>query len=613
MCGFAAFFQKNRDFSDIFIKQIDADLFHRGPDSGGVYKEPGCALIFRRLAILDVSDSANQPMEDPSGRYVLVFNGEIYNYPELKKELEDKGVSFRTGSDTEAVLHGFLVWGSDVVKKMDGMFSLVVWDKQEKIAYAARDTLGIKPLYMAKKGNALGFATEIRPLRRLVGTEIDPEGIAEILVMRFATERQSNFKNIEVIPGGTLVRYDLSENKLQENIFEDILDSFKKEDNSITYEDALRITEEAVVDSIKRHLQSDVGYSVQLSGGIDSSLTTAIAAEHSNKRVSTYGIHLEDDRYDEGPYRKMVIERYNTDHSEILLTGQDFSKELADTCKSLEAPTAHKGCVFLKHLSKEINKTHKVTLVGEGADEFFGGYDRYSKIAHIRRNAMIATFIPTNLLENIPQFHNLLRYKKLDPALVAQVYHDHNVTMDIFPDLDYSIGTAARIKHIKDIKDRIVSADQLSYLGCLLNRQDKISMAHSVEARTPFSYMPLARAINKIPTKFRVPGNTTKPLLKKIAEKWLPYDLIYRRKVGLSLPIMDWMMDDAALKPMTMDLTRPDCALAEYSSSEKLSDFVHDFYEGRIAKPTHKKILPILMITNLWLEGVKEENIKASI
>jgi len=144
-------------------------------------------------------------------------------------------------------------------------------------------------------------------------------------------------------------------------------------------------------------------------------------------------------------------------------------------------------------------------------------------------------------------------------------------------------------------------------------RQDKISMANSVEARTPFVHMPLARAINKIPVQYRIPGNDTKPLLKKVAEKWLPHDLLYRRKVGLTLPMMDWIQDDKMMKPMAMALTSPDCALAEYADTSKLKGFVEDFYAGKVSKPTHKKILPILMITNIWLEGVKEENIRESI
>lgn len=609
MCGFAAFFEKNREFSSGFLQQIDQDIYHRGPDSGASYIEEGCALVFRRLAILDPTSKADQPMYDESGRYVLVFNGEIYNYPELKNTLEDKGFSFQTGSDTEAILKGFLVWGPDVVQKLEGMYTFVVWDKQEKIAHVFRDPLGIKPLYIARKGSAVGFASEMRPLRRLVGTEIDADALAEIMVMRFPTERRSNLKNIEMIPGGTYIRYNLLDNTITEKVFENVLDSFQ-EDSSITYEDALQITEESVVESVKRHLQSDVGYSVQLSGGVDSSLVTAIAAENSNKTISTYGIRLEDERHDESPYRQMVIEKYNTDHHEILLTGKDFTNELADTCSSLESPTAHLGCVFLKHLSKEISKQHKVTLVGEGADEFFGGYDRYSKINHTKQSALISK-LPSSILDSIQPLENKLRYKTLDPALVLQTHHDHNVAMKIFPELSYSIGTEKRIAHIKDLRNRIAAADQLSYLGSLLLRQDKISMAHSIETRTPFAHMPLARAVNKIPVKYRIPGDTTKPLLKKVAEKWLPHDLLYRRKVGLTLPIFDWMNDDSMLKPMAMALTDSNCAIAQYAEPAKLKKFVEDYYAGRVTKPTHVKILPILMITNLWLEGLKDEKIES--
>ncbi len=612
MCGFATFFEKGRVFPERLLKAVDADLFHRGPDSGGLFEETGGAMVFRRLAILDPTSGADQPMQDESGRYVLVFNGEIYNFPELKASLEAKGATFKTNSDTEAVLLGFRHWGPSVVEKLDGMFAFVIWDKQEHKAYAARDTLGIKPLYMARKDNFTGFSSEMRPLRRIVGTEVDPDAITEIMAMRYPTERRSNLKDIHMIPGGTLVTYDLNSNDVKEHVFENILDTLKP-DYNITYEDALQITEDAVVDSVKRHLQSDVGYSVQLSGGVDSSLTTAIASELSGSRLRTYGIKLEDPKHDESEYRQMVKDRYDIDHHEIELTGRDFADGLADTCRALETPTAHKGCVFLKRLSQEIAKHDKVTLVGEGADEFFGGYERYIKIDHTRKMAMVAAATPDAVLKSVPRLHNARRYKTLDPALVVQTYHDQNVALSLFPNAHLNVGTQARIAGISDMRERVMAADQLSYLGSLLWRQDKISMAHSVEVRTPFAHMPLARAVNKIPASIRIPGDITKPLLKKVAEKWLPHELLYRRKVGLTLPVNEWINDDKILKPYVMALTSSDCALSSYADTELLKNFVEDYYAGKITKPTHQKILPILAITNIWLETLKQDQIEHSL
>lgn len=606
MCGLAALFEKDRVFDPALCSQIDLDIFHRGPDSGGMYSEPGCALIFRRLSIMDPTEGADQPMTDPSGRYVLIFNGEIYNFKELRKQLEDDGLQFKTAGDTEVILNGFIKWGPDIAAKLDGMFAFVLWDKQEKTVWAARDPLGIKPLYMARKGALTGFASENRPLRRLVGTQVNPDALAETMIIRYPTERLSCFKNIEMIPGGTLVKLHVPSGEITEKTFADILDTYK-EDNRITYEDALQIVENEVVDSIKRHLQSDVGYCVQLSGGVDSSLVTAIAAEHTNKSLKTFGVKLEDPKHDESQYRKMVIDQYKTDHHEIMMTGKEFAEGLPDTCKHMEGPTAHMGTVFLKALCREIEKTDKVTLVGEGADEFFAGYDRYAKIAHTKKMELAAKLIPAAAMDAVPRLHNLKRYKTLDPALVVLNYSDHNDTLAMFPDFKKTVGTAQRIRGITPLEKRICAADQLAYLGSLLLRQDKISMAHSVEVRTPFTHMPLARAINKIPYNIRMPGGETKPLLKKVAEKWLPHDLLYRRKVGLTLPFIDWLKDDNILKPFVDDLRAPDARLAAYADREKLVKYVDGFQNGTIVKPTLQKIMITLVSTEIWLKTIEND------
>lgn len=606
MCGVVALFEKDRVFDPVLCSQIDVDIFHRGPDSGGLYSEPGCALIFRRLAILDPTEGADQPMTDPSGRYVLIFNGEIYNYKELRTLLEQEGLKFRTTSDTEVILNGFIKWGPAIVEKLDGMFALILWDKQEKTAHAARDPLGIKPLYMARKGSFTGFASENRPLRRLVGTNVNPDALAETMIMRYPTERLSCFQDIEMLPGGTLITLHVSSGKMTEHTYTDICDTYA-EDPSITYEDALQIVETEVVDSIERHLQSDVGYCVQLSGGVDSSLVTAIAAENTNRKLKTFGVKLEDPKHDEGTYRQMVMDRYDIDHHEIMMTGEQFAAALPDTCRSMEGPTAHMGTVFLKALCREIEKSDKVTLVGEGADEFFAGYDRYSKIAHTKKAALAAKLIPGFVMDAVPRLHNLKRYKTLAPALVVLGYADHNEALKLFPDFKKDVGTEKRIADISPLSQRICAADQLAYLSSLLLRQDKISMAHSVEVRTPFTHMPLARAVNKIPYNIRMPGTETKPLLKKVAEKWLPHDLLYRRKVGLTLPFMEWLQDDRYLKPFVDDLKSPQARLAAYADRDKLVKYVDGFQSGNIVKPTLKKIMITLVSTEIWLKTIEND------
>lgn len=607
MCGFSALIDKSRAFDQNLIQAIDNDLYHRGPDSGGLFEDDACTLIFRRLSILDPTEGANQPMADPDGRYVIVFNGEIYNYKELYTALEQTGIRFRTRCDTEVILEGFKVWGLDILSKLEGMFALVIWDKTENTAYAARDPLGIKPLYMARKGSFLGFSSESRPLRRIVGSEIDPASLGEILSLRFGTGRHSNFRHIEMVPGGTFIKYAVAGNRIESHVFSDLLDTFENPARNMSEEEALQIVEDAVVDSVKRHLQSDVGYTVQLSGGVDSSLVTAIAAEHSPKRLKTYGVKLEDPRHDESQYRKMVIDRYNTDHHEVLLTAKDFADGFVDTCRALEGPVAHSGTVLLKALAREIGKSDKVTLVGEGADEFFAGYSRYTDFARMKKAAAIARFIPAFAMEQIPRLHNARRYKTLDPAIVAISLIDHVEALRLFPSLTCDVDIAHRIKHVKSFENRMALADQLGYLRGLLLRQDKIGMAHSVEVRTPFTHMPLAKAVNRIPHHLRMPGNITKPLLKKVSEKWLPHDLLYRRKVGLTLPIDDWLRDERYLKPFVDMLKEPDAKILAFADRKKLLHYIESFEQKRLPRVPLTRIMPTLVSMEIWMRSLDDD------
>ncbi len=600
MCGFAAFFDSRQLYSKSLLTSVADDLYHRGPDSAGFFSKPGGSLVFRRLSIMDPLPHSDQPMLDNTERFAIVFNGEIYNFKKLRGLLQKSGVAFRTNSDTEVLLEGFKYWGESVLNYIEGMFAFVIWDLNQNLVFAARDTLGIKPLYLARRGAFTGFSSETGPLRRMIGTKVSSIAMAEILTLRYPTERRSSFESIELIPGGTMVRLDVKTNKLSEQVFEDLLETLIP-DNKMSFNEAAEITEEAVVESVKSHLQSDVGYSLQLSGGVDSSLITAIAALHSTKPLKTFGIKLADSRHDESQYQRQVAELYNVDHDEVVLDSADFVLGLEETCRALEMPTAHFGCVFLKRLSEIISRQHKVSLVGEGADEFFGGYSRYANLQGIFNRAAIARIIPQAILDHVPRLSTLQRFKIMDPTLATQTYHNQSVAFSLFPNLEPYTTISHKLKRIKGFKSRMLAADQLGYLGSLLWRQDRIAMAHSLEVRTPFAHMPLARAVNKIPHRFRIPGNETKPLLKKMAEKYLPHDLIYRRKVGLTLPIDDWICDEKVLKPHVMAILEPNSPLTHFADRHSLHKFINAFYAGRITSPADRKIIPLLAITNTWL------------
>lgn len=604
MCGFAAFFEKDRRFNGTLLRQADHDLFHRGPDSRGEYVCDGAAMIFRRLAIIDPQARSDQPYRDISGRYVLVFNGEIYNYKDLRSELSDAGVRLRTSGDTEVIAEGFALWGEAVFAKLDGMFSVVIFDTQNAQVWAARDPLGIKPLYVARQGRAIGLASEMRPLRNFIGrTDVDDEALAELLMFRFAAGRHSNLKGIELVPGGAVLRYSLDDGQVKERRFADVCDTFRP-DAAMSAEEADAQSEREVARSVALHMQSDVGYAVQLSGGVDSSLVLALAADKEDKPLESYAVSLPPEAIDEGEYRRAVLARYKTAHTEVALDGKAFSDALPKAVWHMEGPVPHAGCVMLMQLCKQIAKQHKVVLTGEGADEFFGGYARYAQWRDLRLFGRVARLVPPPLWPLLKRYAYLRRFARYDPAVVAGIYFDFLSLHEMFPGLVFSVGARGEVaRQFTDFRDRMMAVDQTSYLSSLLMRQDRMSMAQSVEARVPFTHFPLARVLNRIPREIRVPGGETKPVLKRIARKWLPREVVDRRKVGLILPLNAWLEDQNGFGCYLEYLTEPGCRLATWARPGSLAAAVEQFRKH----PNRAEQSPLIQLLNveLWLRSLE--------
>jgi asparagine synthase (glutamine-hydrolysing) len=604
MCGFVALFEGGRLFSPALLDAMESDLFHRGPDSGGIVKEPGAAMVFRRLAILDPKAQADQPMTDATGRCTLVFNGEIYNYRALRASLEQAGCTLRTDGDTEAILEGYLAWGDAIVERLEGMFAFVILDRKNHKVVAARDPFGIKPLYVMQRGGLAAFASEMCPFARLVPLEPDTTALAELITFRFAAGRLSNLAGIEKLPGGTVATLLLADGHLSERRFADPLDSFAS-DPSMTRGEAAERAEVALHASVIDHLQSDVGYSVQLSGGVDSSLVAALAAEASETPVTSFGVKLDDDRYDEGPYRQQVVDHASLRHHEVRLSSGDFADAIPRAVTHMEGPVPHYGCVMLMLLCDRIRETSKVVLTGEGADEMFGGYMRYALWHTLRRKGNLARWVPGILWPHLQRYREIERYAGRDPAIYGAVYHDFLSLHQLFPELVPKPGAREQASaRFDDFRSRMFAADQTAYLESLLMRQDKMAMAASVEARVPFTHLPLAKVVNRIPHDHRAPGGDTKPILKSIAERYLPTNIIHRRKVGLNLPLDQWATDPKGLGRYLDLIVASDSRLAAFAERKQLSAVVDDFRQGRTDASNGQPPIPHLINLELWLRSI---------
>ena len=607
MCGLAAYFEKDEFFSDVLIEQADKDLFHRGPDAGGSIIKKGFALVHRRLSIIDTSVSANQPMHSRDDTVSLVFNGEIYNYLALKEELISLGVSFTTSSDTEVVLEGYKFWGEDLFFKLEGMFGLVIVDEKLGIAIAARDHLGIKPLYMRKTNGPIGFASEIRPLMRLGRVSVDTAALGELLEFGWAAGTKSNLNEIELIDPGTYKKLSLNDGTIKSVQYFNILDTFSNQNQHQSFEQVTNEVEAMIEESVTDHLMSDVGFAVQLSGGVDSSLITSIVSKKMSNcgPLNSFGVDLGDYENDEKVYRREVTKSCVLNHHEVKMDGVTFANALPRAIRHMEGPVPHGGCVMLMSLCDEIKKTHKVVLAGEGADEFFGGYQRYSNWRKSEWQERIGKVIPASILPNVSPFKTIKKYNGKDIAVQSSVYVDNQVLQKIFPSLLPSSSHRQIVSSkFKDFRTRLFAIDQTAYLQSLLVRQDKMSMAASVETRVPFTHLPLAKLVNGISHNIRVPGEITKPILKKIALKHFSEKFVNRRKNGLLLPYEKWCDDPKALGRYLNLLTDSDSKLAAFSEGNSLKKTVDRFRSG--SKPERRHMMKLINI-ELWLRELEVE------
>ena len=601
MCGFAALFENERIFCPQLLAEIEADLYHRGPDSGGSVSWPGVGLVFRRLSIMDPDAASDQPMHSSDGKLTLVFNGEIYNFRQLRTHLEGKGVVFRTNGDSEVLLEGYRHWGEGIVDYLEGMYAFVIVDRELNQAFAARDPFGIKPPYLLRHGALIGMASEMHPFSRIVAAEPDPNAISELLTFGWASGNLSNLKNIELVEGGTAVSIPLSGGMPKLRRFQDPLDTFQP-DESMTEAQAIELVEESVQASLNSHLMSDVGYAIELSGGVDSSLVAALASQKSNGQLSSYSINLGDYEGDESYYRDMVIQKYPMEHHEIPMNSIDFSNALPRAIRHLEGPSAHAGCVFIMRLCDEISKKHKVVLTGEGADEFLGGYHRYETWKSFAFKERISRILPKQYWPNTRPFRGVRRLAGRDAAIYSSVHFDAAGMETIFDNL--VVGPNSRLKaseRFDSLVDRIFAVDQTSYLQSLLMRQDKVSMAASVEARVPFTSLKLARQMNSIPPTLRAPGGKTKRLLKAMADKHLPKELVHRRKVGLQLPLAEWLTDPNSLGRYIEDLTNSNSPVRAFANDVELDKAINEFRSGK--KVLGKTLFRVVNF-DIWLRSL---------
>jgi asparagine synthase (glutamine-hydrolysing) len=550
-------------------KKMTDEIRHRGPDSEGIYNGENIFMGMRRLSIIDLN-TGDQPIFNEDKSLCIIFNGEIYNYKELKPILIQNGHKFNTTSDTEVIIHLYEDLGVKCLDKLRGMFAFAIWDKSEKKLFIARDRLGIKPIYYSHTPKGFIFASELKSIlaSQYIEKEIDYTAMSDYLTFLYVPAPRTIFKNIyKLLPGHYLTLKDGKEEIKQYWDVEFKEDSPVKGENEYI-DKFIELFEE----SVKLHLICDVPLGVFLSGGIDSSLVVAMMSRFSNKTIETFTIGYEgkDEYFDERKYSRIVANQFETNHHEFILK-PNIMEIMEDIIIHFDEPFADASAIPNYMISAETRKYVKVGLSGLGGDELCGGYERYLGCLVAERYQKLPSFLRNKIVpklvnrlpdskkgrhfnERLKRFVNSANYPFLRRyfGIVATFNEEEKKELfvpevqnlierqsdKVFYDYGKSTDNLCLINTMSKIDLKTYLVDDL------LTLTDRMSMAHSLEARVPFIDHKLVEFFMTIPPSFKIKGFSKKYLLKRAAERLLPREVIYRKKMGFSVPLVNWFRSE---------------------------------------------------------------------
>ena len=555
MCGIiACISRKDRPVDSETLLRAGKRMVHRGPDAQGIFMHKWAGLLHNRLSIIDLSKEANQPFLSSDKRYAIIYNGEIYNYKELKDGLIQRGVKFRTNSDTEVLLNLFIAFGKESLNKLRGMFAFAILDLKEEEVFFARDIFGIKPLYIHESDERLVLSSEIKPISEYANLEPDYATYYEQMMFKDVSGERTFYKDIHKLKPGEFYTYKKKRDEITRGNYYDLEDTFRVKRRASSTEEIVDEAEEILTESIKAHTLSDVGYNLQLSGGVDSSLVAAILAKRLRaSSLKSFSVSLDDKKYDESKYQDMVAREFGIENLKLEMTNEIFTENLERATAFLEKPLFHMGSVCLFYLTRQSALNSKVILTGEGADETFGGYDRYSvpmkqRLVKAAHNAGVHHFLGPfrRLSASLDEKYFKIKGNAYLEYGSSHVWYplENLMARGIVTNADTS-GRESLLKgnFNKGLRGNLLYYNQRTHLNTLLDRQDRMSMANSVEARVPYTDKKVYEFANSLPESVKFRENEPKFILKKVAERYLPGELIYKRKNGLGLPLDKWLED----------------------------------------------------------------------
>lgn len=574
MCGFVGVLKLNQghwDLPDDVLVNMTATLRHRGPDAAGVRWDGPCGLAHQRLSIIDLTDAGRQPMSNEDGTLWISYNGEIYNFRNLRQQfsLDQKGHRFRSCTDTEVILHLYEELGIDCVKQFNGMYAFALWDSRTQTLNLARDPFGIKPLFYMQTKGAFWFASEIKALLSIPGYTPSPslEALHHFLAFDYIPGPLTAFENIHELRPGNRLTICPSDEQPHITRFYDIEYRINQQ---LSEADAIDQSRELLTQAVERQLLADVPIGVMLSGGMDSSALTALMAKvRGDSDFHTFSISFDDSSFDESVYARMVARHVGTKHHEVLVTPDKVRSLLFKHLSYIDEPYADGSAIPTFLLAECAKEYVKVLLSGEGGDEFFAGYDTYAAYRIRKFYRWIPYLIRQKIIypcvEILPVSHKKLSFdfkaKRFVQGSELDVPNSHfywrRVLSEDAKTLVLSSSSKFRsfppsVQLFVDVYNSCPAEDELNRLlyidysyhlpDDLMIKNDRMTMAHSLEARVPFTDMELVNFLATVPINFKLKGTKKKHLLRSALDGLLPQAVLQKKKVGLEMPYSRWLL-----------------------------------------------------------------------
>ncbi|MDA2391506.1 asparagine synthase (glutamine-hydrolyzing) [Bacillus cereus] len=558
MCGYVGcLYNTAKRYSEtekIQFENMTNLLYHRGPDDQGYFRDEHVQFGFRRLSIIDL-DAGHQPLAYENERYILMFNGEIYNYIELREMLIKQGACFSTQSDTEVIVALYAQVKEECVNYLRGMYTFVIWDRQEKRLFGARDHFGIKPLYIAQQNDITFFASEKKSILHVMQDKgVNPTALQHYFTYQYGPEPETLTNDINKIEPG---HYFIKEIGKELEVYRYWKPYFNASDK--TKEEHIRAIRDVLYDSVKVHMRSDVPVGAFLSGGIDSSIIASIAKE-INPNLLTFSVGFEYRGFSEIDVAKETAEKLGVKNYSVLVTPQEFMNEFPKIMWHMDDPLADPAAVPLYFVAKEARKHVTVVLSGEGSDELFGGYNIYREPNSLK----MFSYIPTSGRTVLKALSGVLKEGFKGKSFLergctpieeryygnAKIFREEEkikLIKSYNESVNYKDVTKPLYNEIKDYDDvsKMQYIDMYTWLrGDILLKADKMSTAHSLELRVPFLDKEVFDVASKIPTELKIANRTTKAILREAVRGIVPDHVLDRKKLGFPVPIRHWLKDE---------------------------------------------------------------------